>query len=124
MQIIRNSGSRSILALAVAAALFPAAARSQTIEEFPLPSPSSTPRFLVAGPDGNLWFTESDGNAIGRITPAGTLAEFPLPNAGSEPWRIAAGPDGALWFTELLGNRIGRITVVGLIEEFEVPTPK
>jgi virginiamycin B lyase len=24
---------------------------------------------IVAGPDGNLWFTEGGGNKIGRITP-------------------------------------------------------
>ena len=36
---------------------------------------------ITAGPDGNLWFTESAGasgsDRIGRITPAGAVTEFP-----------------------------------------------
>jgi virginiamycin B lyase len=82
------------------------------------------PLVIAAGPDGNLWFTESPGNKIGRIDPAtGTVSEFPVPTFQSAPWEIAAGQDGNLWFTERLGNRIGRITVDGVITEFPVPTP-
>jgi eukaryotic-like serine/threonine-protein kinase len=39
-----------------------------TITEFPVPTASSSPSGITAGPDGNLWFTEYDGNKIGRIT--------------------------------------------------------
>ena len=36
----------------------------------------------MAGPDGNLWFTEpNDGNSIGRITTSGKITEFPIPEA-------------------------------------------
>ena len=38
-----------------------------TITEFPLPHSDSRPYTIVAGPDGNLWFTESSRGAIGRI---------------------------------------------------------
>ena len=41
-------------------------AKAGTITEFPVPSGS--PEFITAGPDGNLWFTLSFGNSIGRIT--------------------------------------------------------
>ena len=34
------------------------------------------PDGIAAGPDGNLWFTEIDGNRIGRITPTGVVTEF------------------------------------------------
>jgi len=81
-----------------------------TITEFPLPTPGSQPGVITAGPDGNLWFTEVDGNKIGRITPGGRISEFPLPTPGSQPGAITAGPDGNLWFTEVDGNKIGRIT--------------
>src|SRR5437763_802012 len=124
MERRRKSGNAVALGFAVAALLSALPARSQTISEFPLPNPSSGPRSIVFGSDGNLWFTESSAGAIGRSTPEGAVTEFPLPSSDSQPWRIAAGPDGALWFTELLGNRIGRITVDGAIEEFEIPTPK
>src|SRR5262249_5731396 len=77
------------------------------ITEFALPTPNSRPYQITAGADGNLWFTESAGNRIGRITPDGTLTEFSLPNPGS-PFGITAGPDGNLWFMEF--SRVGRIT--------------
>ena len=71
------------------------------ITEFPIPTAGSSPAGIAAGPDGNLWFTESNANKIGRITTAGVITEFPIPTAGSGPFGIAAGPDGNLWFTEL-----------------------
>ena len=71
---------------------------------------------IAAGPDGNMWFTNSSGNSIGRITPSGTVTEYRLPTAYSSPENIAAGPDGNMWFTE--GNRIGRITPTGVITEY------
>jgi streptogramin lyase len=63
---------------------------------------------ITTGPDGNLWFVEYDGNALGRITPQGAITNFPLPASHSGPDSITKGPDGALWFTESDGNTIGR----------------
>jgi streptogramin lyase len=91
------------------------------ISEFPIPTPSSTPDYITAGPDGNLWFTESDANQIGRITPSGTITEFTIPTPYSEPVGIAAARDGNLWFTESHTNQIGRITPSGTITEFTIP---
>jgi streptogramin lyase len=83
----------------------------------------SKPWSITKGPDGNLWFTESNTNQIGRITPQGTdLKEFQTPTGDSEPINITTGPDGNLWFTEYNGNKIGRITPQGDIEEFNLPT--
>ena len=65
---------------------------------------------------------ESQGNKVGRITPAGVITEFPIPTASSLPWAITPGPDGSLWFTERTGNKIGRITPAGVITEFPIPT--
>jgi len=93
-----------------------------TVGEFPVPAASSGPNGIAAGPDGALWFTELNGNQIGRITTAGTISEFPIPAAGSSPASIAAGADGALWFTEFNGNKIGRITTAGAFTEFPIPT--
>ncbi len=107
------------------------------IREFPLsttcghgvhqPGYACTPTGITTGPDGNLWFTESLGNQIGRVTPAGGFQNFPLPTTCNYslkcgPDSIITGPDGALWFTESSGNRIGRITPAGTIQEFALPT--
>src|SRR5262249_16831374 len=91
-----------------------------TLSEFPIPTTSSRSSSIVAGPDGNLWFTEQSGNKVGRVTPAGIITEFSIP--GSNPIGIAAGADGNLWFTEFGANKIGRITTGGLIAEFLIPT--
>jgi streptogramin lyase len=95
---------------------------AQTVTEFLLPPPEEKNlEEITAGPDGNLWFTEVDGNRIGKITPSGVITEFPLPHADSVPHGIAAGPDGNLWFAEERGNRIGRISTAGEIVEFALP---
>jgi streptogramin lyase len=104
---------------------------SGVVTEFPVPAAANLKFVAVAlvggfgitsGPDGNLWFTEPDGNDIGRITPSGTITEFPVPTATCFLGDIVAGPDGNLWFTEQDGNKIGRITPSGTITEFPVPT--
>ncbi len=83
-------------------------------------TPGSVPFGITAGPDGALWFTESVGNRIGRITTAGVISEYSSGlSANSNPSGIAAGPDGALWFTEA-ANRIGRITTGGVITEYSL----
>lgn len=101
------------------------------ITEFALPE-GTLPEEITAGADGNLWFTENQGDQagkIGRITPTGQITEFVLPplNDGnsviksSRPRGIAAGRDGNIWFTEVFGNKIGRITPAGQITEFALP---
>jgi len=52
----------------------PAWAAAGTVTEFPVPG--GEPSVITAGPDGNLWFTERDGNQIGRITTSGAISEF------------------------------------------------
>lgn len=84
---------------------------------------STNPTGIVEGPDGALWFAESTGNQIGRITTGGSATEYPIPTASSDPFFITVGPDRALWFTELEGNQIGRIsTAGGTPTEYPVPT--
>jgi hypothetical protein len=74
---------------------------------------------IAAGPDGNLWFTEPDGDRIGKITTAGVVTEYRNGiTAGSWPYGIAAGPDGNLWFTESDGDRIGKITTASVVTEY------
>jgi streptogramin lyase len=85
---------------------------------------NAAPQSITAGPDGNLWFTESAANKIGRITPAGVVTEFTDGlSAGANPWGITSGPDGNLWFTERSTSKIGRITPQGVITEFATFTP-
>lgn len=93
--------------LAVAAALIAPSARAEkvgAIEHLPTRCVVGT---LVAGPDGNVWFTcfrpgpnpAGGGRAmIGRMTPEGQVSEFAIPDH-LRIGGIVAGPDGAVWFT-------------------------
>lgn len=83
----------------------------------------STPQSITVGPDGNLWFTDSGTNAIGRLTPAGDVVEYPIPTPDSVPWGIAAGWDGNLYFTEYGAGRVARIAPQGVITELSTPVP-
>src|SRR5262249_31906011 len=63
------------------------------------------PGDLAKGPDGNMWFTEPNANAIGRITPNGQITEYPAP---ASPSGIVAGPDDNVWFTEPAAGKVAR----------------
>jgi streptogramin lyase len=97
---------------------------SETVTTFAPPTPSSQVTAITAGPDGNLWFTEGEGNKVGKINPAtGAITEFPLPTAGAAPGDITAGPDGNVWFTEPGANIVAEINPnTGAITQFSVPT--
>src|SRR5207245_9292725 len=63
------------------------------------------PTSIIAGRDGNLWFTERFGNKIGRITPASVITADPcqpLPTSipsgiTSTRRRITVVPVGKIW---------------------------
>ena len=93
-----------------------------SITEYSIPSVSSVPYGITAGPDGALWFVESHTNKVGRVATNGTFTEYTIPTANSSAPGIVAGPDGALWFTEFAGNKIGRITTAGGFTEYTVPS--
>ena len=90
--------------------------------------PSARERSLdiTVGPDGNLWFTESKRNNIGRLDPAtgrSTSSPFPRPTFPNPGGDITLGPDGNLWFTEPHTSGIGRIDPTnGVVTNFPIPT--
>jgi virginiamycin B lyase len=70
---------RVLLVLLSAAVGVDQPARAQSVTKFPLPNANSLPSGITAGPDGNLWFTETGANKIGRTTTAGVITEFAIP---------------------------------------------
>jgi len=98
-----------------------------SVEHFPLvsdcgPGSKSAPIFLSRGPDGTMWCTELEGNAIDRIAPDGEVTRFAIPTANSRPIGVIPGPDGrSMWFSEEASHKIGRIGPDGAITEFLVP---
>ena len=82
--------------------------------EFALPHPASGPTTIALAPDGTVWFTESNGNRIGRMNPDGSgLVEYDVPTEESSPRIIALGADGNMWFSEHLAGQMARTTPRG-----------
>ena len=94
------------------------------LAEISIPTPNSEPRGIVLGQSSVIWFTEFEGNKIGRAQDVGAT-EFPVPTPGSGPSGIAFDSStGMIWFTELRANKIGRLDpATGVITEFPIPTP-
>jgi streptogramin lyase len=106
----------------VVSLLLAACLSAQSLTEFALLE-GARPGRIVAGPDGNLWFTDrSDPPRIGRMTPAGEVALFPSgARRGFAPFDIAAGADGNGWATYLDiddNGSINRMTPRGEHSEF------
>jgi streptogramin lyase len=79
------------------------------VTEFPIPGgAASAPHGIAAGPDGNVWFTESAAPKIGKITPAGVITDFPVAG-GTAPEDIAAGPNNTLWMVDKGANKLFKV---------------
>jgi virginiamycin B lyase len=99
---------------------------SGKITDFPLSPSTDSPAFILAGPDGNLWFAigsakgQNAHGKLGRITPQGQITVFDLPDNISDVAGITRGSDGNLW---LSGNGyILRVTPHGQVKEFALST--
>ena len=95
------------------------------IEEFEVPTNNSGPNFITVGPDGQIYFTEQDGNQVGRLNiaviPTPTFNEFPLPSPSNNRGLtgITANPGGApspdpyVYFGESVSQQVGRLEPAG-----------
>jgi streptogramin lyase len=91
--------------------------------EFPVNRPAWD---IVAGPDGNLWFTSN--GFLSRMTRTGVVTDFPLIG---NAWGVTVGPDRNIWFTEIehfpgssgngvLYGYLGHTTAAGPITELKI----
>jgi len=97
------------------------AARADTaaVVEYPVPHRPLRVDAIVKGPDGNMWFTESNSQKVARITPAGVITEFAV---AGHPAGITVGPDNNLWFIEGQDQLVGRMSPDGtVLNQFPVP---
>jgi virginiamycin B lyase len=90
-----------------------------TVYQFSIPVAANRPQWIAAGSDGNMWVTESPGNTVAKITPAGAVTECPqIPTAAANPQGIIGASDGNLWFTEFSTSKIARVTTACAYTEF------
>jgi streptogramin lyase len=71
---------------------------------------TSAPISIVGGPDGNLYFGETNAT-VGRITPAGAITEYHFtPSEGTFPiLSIVVGPDKNIWFANNGHAQVGTL---------------
>ncbi len=90
----------------------------------------SLPASIVAGPDGNLWYTDNAVAQVARMTPAGRVTLYPVPLANVATSGITVGPDGAVWFTVTdfgysggpsTPTAIGRLSMSGTMKLYPLP---
>ena len=99
-----------------------------TLVEIPTLTLNARPFSMVNGPDGSIWFTEFNTDAIARLSFGSpstgiTLTEFPTPhnpNAPGNTGDIAFDASGNMWFTEIANNKIGVMSQTGvLLHEYD-----
>ncbi len=110
----------------IALSATPAAA--DVVDQYAVQSPTNVPGGdpggATYGPDGNVWFTDLQNNAIGKVTPSGVVTEYPVTTANAGVADIALGSDNNLWFTEATANQIGMIDPKSpsTVTEYPIPT--
>ncbi|HEX4718799.1 MAG TPA: hypothetical protein VH300_09745 [Thermoleophilaceae bacterium] len=105
-------------------ALPSAAQAAQSVSEFPITTADSAPSEVTAGADGQLWFTETSKNKIGRMSTGGVVTEWPTPSGSTAPQGITLGSDDKVWFTEPAKNKVARVAPDGTFTEFPVSVGK
>jgi streptogramin lyase len=80
---------------------------AESFQRIPTPTQQSAPYGMVTGPDGMLWFGESNGGRLGRLDPGtGEIIEVDVGLANGPQLLTWAG--GALWFTSMRDDALGR----------------
>ena len=93
----------------------------RSVAVFRTPIANSSPRAIVGCPDEAVWFAMADGDALGRIGPAGDQRMISVPWPKAQPRGLALIGD-ELWFTANALNRVGRLTLDGRLKgEVELP---
>jgi streptogramin lyase len=111
-----------VVASALLLALPGAGLAAGQFTEFPIPTANAQALDIIAGGDGNLWYTESHTVTIGRITPNGTTREFAF--SGAAPQQLGVAQDGNVWFSVhgVNAHSVARIKPLGAIKFFAIPS--
>lgn len=91
-----------------------------------LPPTQGKPQRLQLDSEGNVWFSERQGNKIGRLDPkTGTFKEFPLPGPEASPYAVGIDRDGMIWYSSHEQDTVGRFDPKsGDVVEYPYPHPE
>jgi streptogramin lyase len=99
-----------------------------TITEYAIPGSDGTTYVdhMTRGPDGNLWFVDTNGTvsaSIDKFTTAGAIVRYHLKwPPYDDPKSIVTGTDGNMWFTETDLSKIAKMTTNGVLTEYPMTT--
>jgi virginiamycin B lyase len=79
------------------------------------------PAAVAVAPDGSVWFTIDNSNAIGVLRDR-SVQRISKGRDNLEPLGLAVAPDGQVWFTDALADSIGHLAPDGSIELIPLPT--
>jgi virginiamycin B lyase len=79
------------------------------------------PAAVTAAPDGTIWFTIENSNAIGFLRD-GAIQRISKGRENLEPLGLSVAPDGDVWFTDALADSIVHLLPAGDVESIAVPT--
>jgi virginiamycin B lyase len=82
----------------------------------------SQPSQAAAAGDDSVWVTDTAGDRLVLLGPAGELRSVPTPTPAAQPFGVVSLDDGSAWFTELANDSLGRIGILGGVTEFAAGT--
>lgn len=90
------------------------------VAQYALPSANALPVVLCAGRSGSVWYTASQSNLVGLVSPAGIVVTHALP---ARSWAQACVVDstGTVWFTLAGRPAIARLQLSGHLARFTLP---
>ena len=87
------------------------------------PPTNGKPQRLEVDKDGVVWFTERQGNKMGRLDPeTGSFKEYPLPGPEASPYAIGIDRDNMVWYSSHEQDTMNRFDPkTGQVTEYPYP---
>jgi len=90
---------------------------SAFVKEYKIPTQCTQPLAIVADPDGNIWFTQTNAGRVAKFDPINEVfTEYKNPKwqngTRSMMWGIDYSPDGSLWFTDEATDGIWKFSII------------
>jgi virginiamycin B lyase len=99
--------------------------RTETFQEYPIPTPKAGPHTLAVGRDGRVWITMASSNQLTSIDPkTGQIREY-RPDTPGSPHIPAVDAAGNVWYTDNRANILWKFDPrTEKFSEYKVPVPE
>ncbi len=90
------------------------------------PPTDGKPQRLQVDSDGSVYFSERQGNKIGKLDPdTGAFKEYPLPGPEASPYAVGIDRDHNIWYSSHEQDTLGRLDPkTGEVTEYPYPHPE